>query len=83
MVEDRCFLAGCDGKLHVINLADGDEVGAIEIESPTGSTPAAAGDLIYFGTEGATFFCIDWKQLKPVWHWTDKCAANRFAPAPR
>src|SRR5262249_40351575 len=27
---------------------------------------------IYFGTEGATFFCIDWKQLKQIWHWTDK-----------
>ena len=60
-VEDHCFLAGCDGKLHVIDLANGEETGAIEIEAPTGSTPAAVGELIYFGTEGATFFCIDWK----------------------
>ena len=30
--------------------------------------------LIYFGTEGATFFCIDWKAVKEVWHWQDKVA---------
>src|SRR6476661_1112838 len=69
VIDDRCFLAGCDGKLHVINLANGEEAGDVEIGAPTGATPAAAGSRIYFGTEGATFFCIDWKQLKEIWHW--------------
>jgi outer membrane protein assembly factor BamB len=72
VVEDRCFLAGCDGKLHVIDLGSGEEVGAVEIEAPTGATPAASGTLIYFGTEGATFFCIDWKAIKEVWRRQDK-----------
>jgi len=72
VVENRCFLAGCDGKLHVIDLANGEEAGDVEIGAPTGTTPVATGSLIYFGTEGATFFCIDWKQLKEIWHWTDK-----------
>jgi outer membrane protein assembly factor BamB len=58
--------------LHVINLDDGEEVGAVNIESPTGSTPAASGSLIYFGTEGATFFCVDWKAIKEVWRWQEK-----------
>jgi outer membrane protein assembly factor BamB len=72
VVQDRCFLAGCDGKLHVVNLHNGEEIGAMDIDSPTGSTPAVAGDFIYFGTEGATFFCVNWKTLKEVWHWSDK-----------
>ncbi len=72
VAEDRCFLAGCDGKLHVVNLENGEETGAVDIQAPTGSTPAAAGRLIYFGTEGATFFCIDWKQLTPIWNWKDR-----------
>jgi eukaryotic-like serine/threonine-protein kinase len=72
VVEDRCFLAGCDGKLHVIDLTNGQETGAVEIDSPTGCTPAAAGDRIFFGTEGATFLCVDWKQLKIDWQWTEK-----------
>ncbi|HTQ38955.1 MAG TPA: PQQ-binding-like beta-propeller repeat protein [Pirellulales bacterium] len=72
VVDDCCFLAGCDGKLHVIDLHDGKETGAVEIAAPTGSTPAATGELIYFGTEGATFFCLNWKQLKEIWSWQDK-----------
>jgi outer membrane protein assembly factor BamB len=72
VIQDHCFLAGCDGKLHVIDLANGEETGSIEIESPTGSTPAATGELIYFGTEGSTFFCLDWKQPKEIWRWQDK-----------
>ena len=83
VVEDRCFLAGCDGKLHVIDLANGQETGAVEIDSPTGCTPAAAGNRIYFGTEGATFFCVDWKQLKIVWQWTEKKRAKSIRSAPR
>ncbi|MCC7086753.1 MAG: PQQ-binding-like beta-propeller repeat protein [Pirellulales bacterium] len=72
VIEDRCFLAGCDGKLHVINLNDGKEVGAVAIGAPTGSTPAAAGDFIYFGTEGAAFFCVNWRKPAEVWQWRDE-----------
>ncbi|HEY2826046.1 MAG TPA: PQQ-binding-like beta-propeller repeat protein, partial [Pirellulales bacterium] len=72
VIEDCCFLAGCDGKLHVIDLHNGEETGAVEINSPTGCTPAAAGELIYFGTEGGTFLCVNWKEQKKVWDWQDK-----------
>ncbi|HZZ30094.1 MAG TPA: PQQ-binding-like beta-propeller repeat protein [Pirellulales bacterium] len=72
VVEDCCFLAGCDGKLHVIDLHDGQETGAVEIAAPTGSTPAASGELIYFGTEGGTFLCVNWKRLEKVWDWQDR-----------
>ncbi len=72
VVENRCFLAGCDGKLHIVDLHSGEETGAVEINSPTGCTPAADGELIYFGTEGGSFFCVNWKQLQKVWTWQDK-----------
>jgi outer membrane protein assembly factor BamB len=72
VIENSCFLAGCDGKLHVIDVRSGEETGAVDINSPTGCTPAASGDFIYFGTEGATFLCVNWKQLTNVWAWADK-----------
>jgi outer membrane protein assembly factor BamB len=72
VIENCCFLAGCDGKLHVIDLHHGEETGAVDIHSPTGCTPAASGNLIYFGTEGGTFFSVNWKELKSVWMWQDK-----------
>jgi outer membrane protein assembly factor BamB len=67
VIEGRCFVAGCDGKLHVIDLDSGSEIGAVEIGAPTGSTPAAAGDLIYFGTHGGAFLCINWREVEEVW----------------
>src|SRR3970282_491872 len=50
VMENRCFLAGCDGKLHIIDLDRGEAVAKVEIQDPTNSTPAAAGDFVYFGT---------------------------------
>ena len=58
--------------MHVIDLSNGEETGSIEIEAPTGSTPAAVNERIYFGTEGATFFCLDWKTRQELWRWQDK-----------
>jgi len=67
IVEGRAFLAGCDAKLHIIDLDKGEAIATVEIDAPTGSTPAARGDHVYFGTEGASFFCIDWREAKTVW----------------
>ena len=78
IVEDRCFLAGCDGKLHVIELNKGEEVGSVPIEAPTGSTPAAMGKLVYFGTEGAEFFAVDWKAATVAWKYTDTKHSQPF-----
>ncbi len=64
---DRAFLAGCDAKLHVVDLEAGASAGAVEIDGPTGVTPAARGDRVYFGTESGTFYAIDWKNQEVVW----------------
>ncbi len=55
----RVFLAGCDGKLHVINADDGTTLGEVMIDGPTGTTPAASEDHVYFGSEGGTFYAIN------------------------
>lgn len=72
VVDDRAFVAGCDGKLHIIDVSKGESAGEVDIESPTGCTPAVQGSVVYFGTEAGTFFAIDWKQAKILWHWLDK-----------
>jgi len=54
------LIAGCDGKLHVIDAATGTARAAVPIDGPTGTTPAAdAQGRAYFGTEGGGFFAID------------------------
>jgi outer membrane protein assembly factor BamB len=55
----KVMLAGCDAKLHFIDIMTGEEVATAEIDGPTGSTAAMNGDRVYFGTESGTFFAID------------------------
>lgn len=71
VVEDRVFVAGCDGQLHIIDVTSGQLVGKVDIQAPTGVTPAAAGSHVFFGTEGGTFFCVDWKRAETVWTFED------------
>ncbi len=72
VAEDRAFVAGCDGFLHVIDLTNGKEAGNTDIGNPTGSTPAMLGDIVYFGTEGGSFFASDWRKIKNVWEFEDE-----------
>lgn len=64
---DRVLIAGCDGKLHVIDAATGAEQAAVPIDGPTGTTPAARGDRVFFGTEGGGFLAIDFVQAAAAW----------------
>jgi outer membrane protein assembly factor BamB len=64
---DRIFLAGCDGRLHVIDAATGEEKASVEIGGPTGTTPAVEGDRAFFGTEGGGFFAIDFVKAMVAW----------------
>jgi outer membrane protein assembly factor BamB len=67
VVEGHVLIAGCDGKLHVIDAATGTETAAVPIDGPTGTTPAAAEGRVYFGTEGGTFFGIDVRAGAVAW----------------
>lgn len=67
IVEGRVFAAGCDGILHIFDLNNGQETGGVPIESPTGSTPAAGGDLIFFGTAQAGFKAVNWRKPELAW----------------
>lgn len=63
----KVLLAGCDGRLHVIDATSGTAVVEVPIDGPTGTTPAAAGDLALFGSEGGVFWAIDVAAGKPAW----------------
>lgn len=72
---DRVFIAGCDGRLHVIDAATGTEAATVPIDGPTGTTPAAGGDRVFFGTEGGAFFAIDF--LRAAVAWRSQAAAGQ------
>jgi outer membrane protein assembly factor BamB len=67
------MLAGCDSLLHIINVSDGSQKHTVDIDGPTGSTPAMLGERVFFGTEGGTFYAIDIPAdttKKPAVAWT-------------
>ncbi len=71
VIEGLAFLAGCDATLHSIVLKDQTSGEGVNIESPTGCTPAVMGDLIFFGSEQAGFMAVDWKTQTRVWSYSD------------
>lgn len=82
IVDGRAFVAGCDGQLHVIDLEKGEEIGKVDIQSPSGGTPAVLGDSVYFGTEQAGFFAVEWATPELKWNFVDEgMSAIRSNPA--
>lgn len=61
------FVAGCDGRLHVIDATRGVETAAVPIDGPTGTTPAAHDGRLFFGTESGIFFGIEIIPPREVW----------------
>lgn len=57
----QCFVAGCDGNLHIIDLDNGTAIARVPLDAPTGSTPTVSGNRIFFGTEGNEFLAVQWK----------------------
>ncbi len=82
IVEDRTFVAGCDSQLHIIDLIKGDALDSVPIDSPTMVTPAVFGDYVYFGTEAGALFCVNWREAKVKWTYTDEARSQSFRSSP-
>ena len=78
VADDRCFVAGCDGRLHVIDVKNGAAVGEVKIDSPTGSSPAVMDGTVFVGTEGHNFFAIGLRQRKILWRYESPKGAAAF-----
>jgi outer membrane protein assembly factor BamB len=82
VVADRAFVAGCDGKLHIVDLTSGEAAATVEIMAPTGMTPGVKGDQVFFGTEDSVFFCVNWRQAKIVWTYQDESRRQSLRSPP-
>ena len=49
---------------------------------PTGATPAINDELAFCGTEGGTFFGIDWQAQEVVWSFRDEVRSQPFRSSP-
>jgi outer membrane protein assembly factor BamB len=67
VVGGKTFVAGCDSKLHVLDIATGKEDRSVDLGGQTGATGAVVGDHLYVGTMTNQFDAIDWKQGRLDW----------------
>jgi len=80
--ENRAFIGGCDGNLHVIDVDKGTSVATLNIGDPTLSTPAVAGDEVFLGTEGANLLGINWRQPKILWTYANPRRRTSYRSSP-
>lgn len=70
--EGKTFLGGCDGGLHVVDLATGKATREpIPLGGPTGSTPAIAGDELYQPIMDGIVFSFQLDSGKNRWQFED------------
>ena len=72
-----CF-GGCDGKLHIVDLVNKQELGAIDIGGPTLVSPALAREFAYIGTENRDFFAINRNTQEIAWVYRDADRAQEY-----
>ena len=78
VARGKVLLAGCDGKLHILNAASGESVAAVAIDGPTGTTPAAWGSKVCFGSEGGVFWGIDVDTAQVAWQVAPAAAGKAY-----
>jgi outer membrane protein assembly factor BamB len=78
VVGDRTFVSGCDSTLHILDIANGKELGAVELGGQTGATVAVQGEQLYVGTMTKQVLGIDWKKAEVVWKFEAARRANDF-----
>lgn len=94
VIDGQTFLGGCDAKLHRVDLTSGKSAGEpIEIDGPTGSTPAGSpiagstmaggpmvesGDRLVLPVMSGIVYAIDLKTGEKVWQYEDETFSQEY-----
>lgn len=78
VAEGVTFVAGCDSSVHVIDVAKGKEIAAIDLGGQAAATAAVVGGHLYVGTMGNEFQAVDWKKAAIQWTFRAERRAQPF-----
>jgi outer membrane protein assembly factor BamB len=78
VADGRTFVAGCDSNVHVIDIAKGSELTAVDLGSQSGATAAVSGENLYVGTMGNQVQAINWKKGAVAWTFQPAKRAQPF-----
>ena len=73
---------GCDEQLHMISIADGSEIGAVDAGSYIAGSAALVDYHAYVGHYGESLLCIDLKKKEIAWEYNNEGTAGSFFSSP-
>jgi outer membrane protein assembly factor BamB len=82
VAEGKTFVAGCDSSIHIIDIAKGTELSAVELTGQAAATAAVHGDHLYVGNMSNDLQAVDLKKAAVAWTFTpDKFPQAFFSSA--
>ncbi len=78
----QVVFGGCDELLHILSVRDGKKIGEVWAGSYIPGSAALMGDKAYLGQYDSKLICIDRKQEKIDWEYTDKENPDAFFSSP-
>jgi len=67
IVDHFTFVAGCDSQLRVIDIQNGEETLAVDMNDYLIASPAIVGDSLYVGSHGGVVTALNWKTGSIEW----------------
>ena len=78
IVGNFAITAGCDKRIHVIDIRNGEELRGIRLNTYLIASPAVLGNELYIGTYAGEVLAVNWKNAQIVWRYEDGRRALPF-----
>ncbi len=75
------IFGGCDAQMHVVSLKEQKEIRKLDAEAYVPASAAAAGNMVYFGSDARKVYAFDVGDEKPVWTYRDRSFSYFSSPA--
>jgi outer membrane protein assembly factor BamB len=72
IVDHYTFVAGCDSQLRVIDIQNGKETLAVDMNDYLIASPAVVGDSLYVGSHAGVVTALNWKTGAIEWQYEGK-----------
>ena len=67
LAKGRLYMGDSEGRLRVLDAADGTQVGSFQAKDAINSSPAVGGGVVYFGCDDGRLYAVDAESMQPVW----------------
>lgn len=81
IVDHFTFVSGCDSKLRVIDIRNGEETLAVDMQDYLIASPAVVQDALYVGSHGGVVTAVNWKTGEVQWRYEGRRPMSIHASA--